>query len=75
MEIEVIYVLFLVGVQGSDAYSYVCLTFSHEKTLFSVAYNFAKIQTYELPQATLLLLLFFFISSFDKTKRLPVSSM
>lgn len=39
MEIEVtafIYVLILVGDPDSDAYSYVCLTLSHYKTLFSV---------------------------------------
>lgn len=64
MEIEVTaftYVLILVGDPGSDAYSYVCLTHSHYKTLFSVTYSFAKLQAYELPRATSLLIYLFII--------------
>lgn len=45
-------VLILVGDPGSGAYSYICLTLSHYKTLFSVTYSFANLQAYKLPQAT-----------------------
>lgn len=74
MEIEVtafIYVLILGGDPGNDAYSYVCLTLSPYKTLFSVAYTRVDLQAYKLPQATYYLFIYYFIS-FDKNRCLPV---
>lgn len=73
MEIEVtafMYVLILVGDPGSDAYSYVCLTLSHYKILFSVACSFANLQPYELPQATFI----FIYLSFCKLRQKQASS-
>lgn len=73
MEIEetpFIDVLILVGDPGSGAHSYVCLTLSHYKTLFSVTYSFANLQAYKLPQATF----FFIYLLFFKLQQKQVSS-